>query len=82
MCVGCRIVALQHGYGLVEYSSLHEDEEGTTPLKEWFLLPPPGPAANLAAAEEAAAAAGGHQVHGPDKQHFLRPAPPQEVSQH
>eukprot|EP00775_Hariotina_reticulata_P014302 gene14302-29_t len=75
---GGRIAALQHGYALVEYCSLYEDEEGTAPLKEWFLLPPPGPAADFAAVEAAAAATGGHQVHGPNKQHFLRPVPPQE----
>lgn len=74
--LGCRILQLQHGFALVEYASLYEDEEGTQALKEWFPVPGPGPAADP---DAGAAAAGGYYFHT-DLSNMLRPQPPQEVS--
>lgn len=66
---------MHHGYALVEYAALFEDEQGTEPLKEWFPLPGPGPAADPVAG---AAAAGGYCFHT-ELSNMLRPKPPQEV---
>jgi hypothetical protein len=74
-CCCCRVIELQHGFALVEFDALHEDEESNTLLREWFPLPGPGPAADPVAG---AAAARGHHFHT-DLTNMLRPKPPQEV---
>jgi hypothetical protein len=69
-------VELQHGFALVEFDALHEEEPPNTLLREWFPLPGPGPAADPVAG---AAAARGHHFHT-DLTNMVRPKPPQEVS--
>lgn len=71
-----RIIQMHHGYALVQYVALFEDEQGTEPLREWFPVPGPGPAADPMAG---AAAAGGYCFHT-ELSNMLRPKPPQEVS--
>eukprot|EP00879_Flechtneria_rotunda_P011095 GHRR01011592.1.p1 GENE.GHRR01011592.1~~GHRR01011592.1.p1 ORF type:complete len:637 (+),score=272.56 GHRR01011592.1:995-2905(+) len=70
-----RITAMQHGYALVEYAALFNDEAGTTPLREWFVVPGLGAAADPTAGQ---AVAQGYVMHlGQNYQ--MRPKPPQEL---
>jgi hypothetical protein len=76
---------MQHGYALVSYDTLSEDEAGTQPLQEWFRIPPPPPAPGSKAVPArphaglvAAADAAGQVLHE-GLNYQLRPQPPAEV---
>lgn len=70
------LTALRHGYALVQYDALFDDEAGTTHLHEWFPVPAPGPAADT---EAGRAAADGFAFHS-EPGYCLRPKPPAEVT--